>query len=73
MRYVQRDEEGKIVGHFAHEHDYALEAVPDDHPDILAWTAAREAASREPSRLERRVDKLEAEVAALRELVLGRG
>ena len=42
MRYIQRDTTGKILGHFAHPHSYASECVRDDHPDIVAWDAARE-------------------------------
>lgn len=42
MRYVQRDETGQLIGHFANEQPYAKELVADDHPDILAWQAARD-------------------------------
>jgi hypothetical protein len=37
MRYIQRDKDGNVVGHFSHWHEYAQEEVSDDHPDILAW------------------------------------
>ncbi len=44
MRYVQRNEEGKVIGHFANpQQGYAEEALPDDHPDIAefeAWIAS---------------------------------
>lgn len=44
MRYVQRDAEGKLIGHFANpQPGYAEEEVADDHPDILGWNAEREA------------------------------
>jgi len=43
-RYVQRDRDGTLIGHFANlQPGYAEEEVPDDHPDILAWQAARAA------------------------------
>ena len=35
MRYVQRDKEGKVIGHFANEQSYAKELLEDNHPDIL--------------------------------------
>lgn len=38
MRYLQRDAEGKVVGHYSHPHDYTEPVpVPDDHPEVLAW------------------------------------
>ncbi len=37
MRYVQRDRDGNLVGHFANPQSYAAEEVADDHPDILAF------------------------------------
>jgi uncharacterized protein YceH (UPF0502 family) len=82
MRYLQRDQAGKVVGHFACEQTYATELVPDDHPDLVAWEAAREEARRQareqsPSktipRLEQRVAQLEQRVADLEELVKARG
>ena len=43
-RYVQRDRDGTLIGHFANpQPGYAEEEVLDDHPDILAWQAARAA------------------------------
>lgn len=41
IRYVQRDTSGKITGHLSHPHSYAQEALPEDHPDILAWNEER--------------------------------
>lgn len=38
LRYIQRDADGKLIGHFANPQPYATEAVPEDHPDILAWS-----------------------------------
>lgn len=38
MRYVQRDKDGKVIGHFARpQPGTAEEALPDDHPDIAAF------------------------------------
>lgn len=64
MRYIQRDEHGALLGHYAHPHPYALEEAPDDHPDIVAWQAQREATAA-PS-LAERVLALEAELRALK-------
>lgn len=41
VRYVQRDEDGKVCGHFSHPHPYAQEEVLEGHPEILAWDAER--------------------------------
>lgn len=38
-RYLQRDMDGNVIGHFANPQPYAQEEVPFDHPDILAWKA----------------------------------
>lgn len=44
-RYVQRDPvTGEVTGHFANPQDYAKEALPIGHPDLLAFQAKREAA-----------------------------
>jgi hypothetical protein len=43
MRYVKRDENGLVVGHFANEQPYATELVADDHPDIEAFKERRRA------------------------------
>jgi hypothetical protein len=66
MRYVQRDKDGKLIGHFAHPHPYAKERVAPDHPDIVAWDAARKV--RGPSMGER-FAAFEARIAALEKLV----
>jgi hypothetical protein len=65
MRYVQRDASGALIGHYANPQPYAQEAVADDHPDVLAWQAAREAArgptmAERLAALEERIAKLEA-------------
>jgi len=39
MRYVQRDKDGKVVGHFACPQPYAQEELADDHPEVLAFDA----------------------------------
>lgn len=44
MRYIQRDEAGTVIGHYAHQHPYAQEEVADDHPEVLAWSARIKAA-----------------------------
>lgn len=36
-RYIQRDKDGVVIGHYANAQPYAEEMVPEDHPDILAW------------------------------------
>jgi hypothetical protein len=75
MRYIQRNERGEVVGHFAHPHPYAQEAVADDHPDILAWAARIQASKADymrvkavanPEALLARVAALEAEVKDLK-------
>ena len=37
MRYVQRDEHGVVIGHYANPQPFAQEPVADDHPDIEAF------------------------------------
>lgn len=78
-RYIQRDETGKVCGHFAHPHSYAQEEVDEDHPDIAAWDAARREyqkmgyGSQSTPRLraaEERVKVLEANVEVLRKQLL---
>jgi len=73
MRYLQRDPDGKVIGHYAHPHDYAQEAVADDHPEILAWHAKRVAdkaaymarkADLSPEKLLARIAELEAKLKA---------
>ena len=74
MRFVQRDKDGKLLGHFALEQTYATEMVADDHPDILAWNEerqARELAAMAASPkvqipvLEERITRLEEKVASM--------
>jgi hypothetical protein len=43
MRYVKRDENGDVVGHFANWQPYATELLEDGHPDLLAYTERRRA------------------------------
>jgi glutathione S-transferase len=69
MRFIQRDSDGKIVGHFANEQSYATEAVEDDHPEIVAWYDEREARRKAAISPEIRIAALEAEVIRLRGLV----
>jgi hypothetical protein len=72
MRYVQRDESGKVVGHFANwQEGYAEEALSDDHVDLVAFRAERERLREENQRqsLTKRVPILEARVEALEALV----
>jgi hypothetical protein len=39
-RFVQRDEAGLIVGHYANlQPGYAEEEIADDHPDFVTWVA----------------------------------
>lgn len=49
-RFVQRDSDGKLIGHYANpQPGYAEEELPDDHPDILAWQAARKPKAVDPA------------------------
>lgn len=41
MRWAQRDGALNVIGHYANPQSYAQEALADDHPDILAFTAAK--------------------------------
>jgi hypothetical protein len=69
MRYIHRDADGKVSGHYANEQPYAREAVEDDHPDIKKYyadikavsaAAKAEAAKHDPIKLlEARIAKLE--------------
>lgn len=70
-RYLQRNDHGEVVGHYSHPHPYALEAVPEDHPEILKWHEKIRAAKEEyrkrkaalaPEKLLARIEALEAKV-----------
>lgn len=38
VRYVQRNENGQIIAHFAcPQLGTATEALPEDHPDLIAY------------------------------------
>lgn len=68
MRYVHRDENGQIVGHYANPQPYATEAVPDDDAEVAAWEAARAAVVvTDPSvgELQAQLAVLQAQLAAL--------
>lgn len=68
IRYVQRDENGVLIGHYANPQPYATEEAPADHPDIVAFNAARAAAASSPPRiaeLESRISQLEALIQSL--------
>lgn len=74
-RYVQRDKDGNVVGHFANPQPYAQEQVAADHPDILAWyariAAAKTAymeqkAALDPQAMMDRIVALESEVVRLK-------
>jgi hypothetical protein len=69
-RFVQRDRDGNIIGHFANPQPYAQEVVPDNHPDIAAWQAAREAMLRPAKKID--IAALEARIAQLEEQLNGR-
>jgi hypothetical protein len=74
-RYIQRHPvTGEVLGHYAHEHPYATEAVDDGHPDILAWAADRQRekddymrrkAQSNPEALLARIAELEARLTKL--------
>lgn len=65
MRYIQRDNDGTVIGHFANEQSYATECVPDDHPDLVAWHTEREARRKAAISPEKRIAALEATIARL--------
>lgn len=60
-RYVQRDGNGEIIGHFANPQPYATEAVEDNDEEVAAWEAARAAAAAEGPT----VAELQAQIAAM--------
>lgn len=62
MRYVQRDTNGKITGHFACQQSYALEELRDDHPEIVDFDTERRRASKEAVSTEERFRKIEIEL-----------
>lgn len=85
MRYVQRDKAGNIIGHYAQPQlgtsrnretgevieAYAVEALPDDHPDITGFHARiREAGERAKAAagppVQERLAALERELAELK-------
>ena len=78
IRFVQRNKDGKLVGHYANlQPGYAEEEVAGEHPDIVAWNAAREAAQ-EARRLaaakrETDIDAVLAENAALKAALIKAG
>lgn len=65
MRYIQRDENGNIVGHYANPQPYAMEEVQDDHPDIAAWQLKKEQTVNTISPLEQRLLDLESKLKLL--------
>lgn len=71
MPYIQRDKQGKINGLYRlRQEGYAEELLADDHPEVVARRAEREAARKairdEEASLKDRLAVLEAEVAALK-------
>ncbi len=69
MRYIQRDDSGKVIGHFANPQPYAQELVEDDHPGIVAFNTACEAARKRATPMELRLRAIEAKLDALAEHV----
>jgi hypothetical protein len=67
MRYIQRDENGNVIGHYACPQEYAQEEVADDHPDILAWHARKQALRQRPASTDlfERIAMLEEKLARL--------
>ncbi len=63
-RYVRRDKNGVLDAHYANPQSYAQEALPDDHPDIVAFNAKKEA-SRKSLNIELRLRDLEDRVRKL--------
>jgi hypothetical protein len=49
MRYVQRNEKGEVIAHFANEQSYAVECIPVDHPDIEDFKRRRDFKKKTPS------------------------
>jgi hypothetical protein len=71
MRYVQRDNYGKVIAHFANEQSYAQELLNEDHPDLIAYRAER-ARQREEAKVQSptvRIKALETKVRWLYILV----
>lgn len=66
-RYIQRDEAGNLIGHFANPQPYAQELADEDHPDILAWKDRHRKANEEYLRLKALMnpEKLLARIEAL--------
>ena len=43
MRYLHRDKDGAVLGHYANRESYTeAEPVADDHPDLVAWKKKRQ-------------------------------
>lgn len=64
-RYLQRDDNGKVIGHYANPQPYAQEQVPGDHPEILKWNERRKADRKRASPAMQRIEQLEAKIEAL--------
>lgn len=73
MRYLQRDDDGRVIGHYANPQSFATEEVPDDHPDLVAWDAARKAAAIAGPTIGELAARLDAMAAELAELTATRG
>jgi hypothetical protein len=75
MRYIQRDNNGNLIGHYANRQPYATEEVPDDHPDIVAWTNERSDAQKSAKAAhksqEQQIADLQAQVKILMEKLAG--
>lgn len=66
MRYIQRNQDGKLIGHFANENELATEFVEDDNIEIVEFNRikneTRQTTSQRITELENRIHKLEMEI-----------
>jgi hypothetical protein len=44
IRWIDRDKDGKINGHFTRKQREGQESLPEDHPELLAFNVASKAA-----------------------------
>jgi hypothetical protein len=69
VRWVQRDESGKVIGHFANPQPYAREELPDDHPDLKHYRDERQRLEDE-GRRESSIPAILARLSALEQRVV---
>lgn len=80
MPFVERDQGGTIVGVYARpQPGRAEEHLAEDHADLIAWRAAKEARDAEPGEFETLIEMLregdpawDAKIAAARQRIIDR-